>query len=96
VLNRTSNKKCGNRSRANEEIHFPIASMTAEPQSDPVRDFHVWYYGTHRWEQVTFLDVPCLKSVSDLWNYQEILTDLKPSLVVEFGTHRGGSALYFA
>lgn len=31
-----------------------------------------------------------------MWNYQEILTSLRPSLVVEFGTHAGGSALYFA
>lgn len=32
----------------------------------------------------------------DTWNYQEILFELKPSLVVEFGTRFGGSALYFA
>jgi cephalosporin hydroxylase len=31
-----------------------------------------------------------------MWNYQEILTDLKPALVIEFGTLNGGSALYFA
>jgi len=30
-----------------------------------------------------------------MWNYQEILTELKPALVIEFGTHMGGSALYF-
>lgn len=31
-----------------------------------------------------------------MWNYQEILYDLKPSLLVEFGTRFGGSALFFA
>jgi cephalosporin hydroxylase len=31
-----------------------------------------------------------------MWNYQEILAELKPSLVVEFGTNAGGSALFFA
>ena len=31
-----------------------------------------------------------------MWNYQEILFELKPSLVLEFGTHHGGSTLYFA
>lgn len=31
-----------------------------------------------------------------MWNYQEILTELMPSVVIEFGTHAGGSALYFA
>ena len=31
-----------------------------------------------------------------MWNYQEISVWLKPSLVIEFGTNRGGSALFFA
>jgi cephalosporin hydroxylase len=31
-----------------------------------------------------------------MWNCQEILFDLKPSLVIEFGTCNGGSALFFA
>ena len=35
------------------------------------------------WEATSFLGVPCQKSVSDLWNYQEILTTLKPRLLVE-------------
>src|SRR5262249_52950345 len=32
----------------------------------------------------------------DLWVYQEILWEVKPSLIVETGTYRGGSAFYFA
>lgn len=31
-----------------------------------------------------------------MWNYQEILVSLRPSLIVEFGTWHGGSALFFA
>jgi cephalosporin hydroxylase len=31
-----------------------------------------------------------------MWNYQEILYSLQPSLVIEFGTRYGGSALFFA
>jgi cephalosporin hydroxylase len=42
------------------------------------------------------MGVDCEKSVSDMWNYQEIPFDLKPSLVIEFGTAHGGSALFFA
>ena len=48
------------------------------------------------WEGVRFLGVVTNKSVSDMWNYQEILAELKPSLIVEFGTRFGGSALYFS
>jgi len=59
-------------------------------------DYHVWYYGAGVWKSTSWLGVRTLKSVSDMWNYQEILTELKPRLVVEFGTAYGGSALFFA
>jgi cephalosporin hydroxylase len=42
------------------------------------------------------MGVNCRKWVGDMWNYQEILFELKPSLVIEFGTAHGGSALFFA
>jgi cephalosporin hydroxylase len=58
--------------------------------------YHRWYYNYHIWRGVSFLGVYCAKNVLDLWNYQEILWELKPGLVVEFGTYAGGSALYFA
>jgi cephalosporin hydroxylase len=58
--------------------------------------YHRWYYDTGVWAKLTFLGVPTLKSISDMWNYQEIITERKPSLVVEFGTSFGGSALYFS
>jgi cephalosporin hydroxylase len=59
-------------------------------------DYHVWYYGTGVWKSTSWLGVRTLKSVSDMWNYQEILAELKPRLVIEFGTAYGGSALFFA
>lgn len=58
--------------------------------------YHRWYYDTEVWEEVRYLGVPCNKSVSDMWNYQEILYELQPSLIVEFGTRFGGSALFFS
>ncbi|MGA8025632.1 MAG: CmcI family methyltransferase [Bryobacteraceae bacterium] len=65
--------------------------MASVPQ-----EYHLWYYEEAVWTKTTFLGVPCLKSVSDMWNYQEILCQLRPSLVVEFGSAAGGSALFFA
>ncbi len=58
--------------------------------------YHQWYYETYVWNTTRFMGVHCYKSVSDLWNYQEILWDLKPALVIEFGTANGGSALFFS
>lgn len=37
-----------------------------------------------------------LKSPMDMWNYQEILVSLQPSVIIEFGTNQGGSALFFS
>mgnify|MGYP000034540685 CR=1 FL=1 len=71
--------------------------MTEQAGDSDVFDaYHRWYYDSEVWEQVSFLGVPCLKSVSDLWNYQEIIAELQPSLVVEFGTRFGGATLYFS
>src|SRR6266496_4635343 len=58
--------------------------------------YHRWYYATNVWDQTTFLGVLCMKAVTDLWSYQEIISQLAPSIIVEFGTYIGGSALYFA
>lgn len=70
--------------------------MSTNTYKESMDAYHRWYYDSGVWQHVSFLGVPCLKSVSDLWNYQEIIYNLKPSLVVEFGTHLGGAALYFA
>src|SRR5580692_4395667 len=58
--------------------------------------YHLWYYRNLIWDTTSWLGVKTLKSPSDMWNYQEILYSLKPSLVIEFGTRYGGSALFFA
>jgi len=58
--------------------------------------YHLWYYRNQIWNTTTWLGVKTLKSPADMWNYQEILCVLKPSLVIEFGTRYGGSALFFA
>lgn len=73
-----------------------VAGMIYRPGDDIPLEYHKWYYGTHAWDAITWLGVPCWKSVSDMWNYQEILWALKPSLVVEFGSYQGGSAMFFA
>ncbi len=66
------------------------------PAYNPPEEYHKWYYDNEIWEDVRFLGVVTNKSVSDMWNYQEILFELQPSLIVEFGTRFGGSALFFS
>jgi cephalosporin hydroxylase len=73
-----------------------LAPYFYQPRGSEAEEYHKWYYNTNVWKKTTWMGVDCWKSVADMWNYQEILFDLKPSLVVEFGTAHGGSALYFA
>ena len=43
-----------------------------------------------------YKDVPIIKCPFDYVIYQMILWEVKPDLIIEIGTNRGGSALYFA
>ena len=58
--------------------------------------YHEWHYDGGVWTRTFWMGIRTEKLPLDTWNYQEILFELKPSLVVEFGTRFGGSALYFA
>jgi cephalosporin hydroxylase len=73
-----------------------VAGYIYRPTDSAAAEYHKWYYGTLVWNKTTWMGIKCLKSVSDMWNYQEILIELKPSLIIEFGTRYGGSALFFA
>ncbi len=70
-----------------------VARLTSRDVSDA---YHRWYYETGVQFRLSWEGVPTLKSVQDLWLYQDIIWNLRPSVVLEFGAHRGGSALWFA
>ena len=59
-------------------------------------EYHRWYYENMVYTRTHFIGVPVLKFVGDLWNYQELIHELRPSLIVEAGTEAGGGALFFA
>ena len=60
--------------------------------------FHYLAYslGVGGWNHTHWLGVPILKLPSDLWMYHEVVWETRPDLIVETGTARGGSALFFA
>ncbi|MGF1661149.1 MAG: CmcI family methyltransferase [Kineosporiaceae bacterium] len=72
------------------------------PLRAPVIDaFHRIYYDEARfrggtWHLLTWRGVRVWKLPFDLWQYQEILHELRPDLIVECGTAFGGSALFLA
>src|SRR4051794_36848818 len=48
------------------------------------------------WKNTYWLGIPVLKCPLDLWIYQELVHTQGPDLIVETGTHTGGSALFLA
>lgn len=51
---------------------------------------------TNQLRDVQWLGHPIWQFPMDAWVLQEVISTLKPGLIVETGTHRGGSAYYFA
>jgi cephalosporin hydroxylase len=65
--------------------------------TDDIRtQFHLLSYHGGALQQTYWLGVPILKSPLDCWVYQEIIHEQRPDLIIETGTDRGGSALFFA
>jgi len=64
--------------------------------SDITRMFHICYYNSRTWENTFWHGHQILKCPLDMWIYQEILWKIKPDFIIETGTFRGGSALYYA
>jgi cephalosporin hydroxylase len=62
------------------------------------RRFHKLYYYSPRstWMNTYWLGTPVWKCPMDMWIYQEIIWETKPEVIIETGTARGGSALFFA
>jgi cephalosporin hydroxylase len=51
---------------------------------------------TGNFADTTWLGAPIWQNVLDLWTIQETIAEIKPALLIETGTNRGGSALFYA
>jgi cephalosporin hydroxylase len=51
---------------------------------------------TRNFDNVKWLGHPIWQNVLDLWTIQETIAEIRPSLLVECGTNRGGSSLFYA
>lgn len=72
-----------------EALHQTRNFRTAFPH-----DFlHAYQRGTLGY---TYKGIPCLKSPIDLAIYTKLVWDLRPGSLIEIGSNRGGSALWFA
>ena len=51
---------------------------------------------TNNFGNVKWLGHPIWQNVLDLWTIQETIAEIKPALLIESGTNRGGSSLFYA
>jgi cephalosporin hydroxylase len=51
---------------------------------------------TDNFGDVTWMGHPVWQNVLDLWTIQEAIVEVKPALLVECGTNRGGSAMFYS
>jgi cephalosporin hydroxylase len=51
---------------------------------------------TDNFGRITWLGHPIWQNVLDLWTIQETIAEIRPELLIECGTNRGGSSLFFA
>jgi cephalosporin hydroxylase len=51
---------------------------------------------TDNFGRTTWLGVPIWQNVLDLWVIQETIAEVRPALLIETGTNRGGSSFFYA
>lgn len=78
------------------KIQYQLSKNPQPSTTDAGLRYHLWYYNNQIWNATAWAGVKALKSPCDMWSYQEILWELKPSLILEFGSFYGGATLFFA
>ena len=74
---------------------------TAEPPEHDSRSVSEQFFTelvqkTNNFGQITWLGQPIWQNIFDLWTIQETIAEVRPELLIECGTNRGGSSLFFA
>jgi len=64
-------------------------------QDEIVEEFQKVYFTKDRLK-TTYLGIASLQYPTDNWTMQEIISELKPDVIVETGTNAGGTALFYA
>lgn len=58
--------------------------------------FSRWFYEDKSFLTLHYQGVPIVKCPFDLWSYQELVFETKPTLIIETGSFLGGSGLYLS
>jgi len=76
------------------------AAVEADPNPSEAQLVHqfrqLWHGDKSRVMSNQFLGIPTLQNPLDVWVTQEIISEVKPDVIVETGTYQGGSSLLWA
>ncbi len=63
-----------------------------------VANYHRWFHrnGAATYNNTRWLGIETQKCPLDTWVFQELLFEVKPDVMVETGTYKGGSSFYYA
>ena len=61
-----------------------------------ITEFNRIYDEAELFKQMKFLGVPSCQNPCDNWVMQEIISEVKPDYIIETGTYKGGTSLYYA
>lgn len=61
-----------------------------------LREWLIYHQKEIHFDQVSWMGVKLQKNPFDTWIYHELLWTLKPDVLIEIGSFKGGSTLYFA
>ncbi len=73
-----------------------VAERRLKLPEDRYREIQRLFHDIPVWSHTWFGNVKIEKTPLDLWMVQQILYEVRPDFIVETGTWRGGSALYWA
>lgn len=73
-----------------------IVRAPADRDARIANAFFRQYYGKRIHRTTYWFGVPIQQTPTDMWMIQQIIADLRPDFLIETGTFKGGSALYYA
>src|SRR3989338_4497676 len=76
-------------------VHYKIF-FNPKNRKSVIKEFHKFFYESNIWAETYWFGTKIYKNPFDVWVYQEIISEIKPDVIIETGTARGGSALFFA
>jgi cephalosporin hydroxylase len=85
-----------NRKLAAERYARLIAASKTAMDPETLEKAIAAYARLNIWQDMSYLGVPIQKYPNDLIMFQRVIAELKPDFVIETGTNRGGSAIFFA